>query len=165
MISESLLPEFDREFGNLRKVLQRIPADKFDWRPHPRANTMGWLASHLAELPTWGVMTLKGDSFDVDANGGYKMWMATTNDELVAKLDQNVAATREAIANASDEHWMQIWRLQKGGQEIFAMPRVAVIRGMIINHMIHHRAQLTVYMRMNDIPVPGLYGPSADEPM
>jgi uncharacterized damage-inducible protein DinB len=164
-ISASLLPEFDQEMANLRKTLERVPDGKFDWKPHPKSNNMGWLANHLANLPSWVIFTLSQDSLDVMPAGGdaYKEPKADNTAGVVAQLDKNVAAARQALQNATDEQLLKTWSLLKGGQQIFALPRVAVLRSMIMNHMIHHRAQMTVYLRMNDVPVPALYGPSADE--
>ena len=164
-ISASLLPEFDQEMANLRKTLERVPDGKFDWKPHPKSNNMGWLANHLANLPSWMAFTLSQDSLDVMPATGdaYKEPKADNTAGIVAQLDKNVAAARQALQSATDEQLMKPWSLLKGGQPIFTMPRVAVLRGMVMNHMIHHRAQMTVYLRMNDVPVPALYGPSADE--
>ena len=162
-IGASLLPEFDHEMANLRKTLERVPEDKLEFKPHAKSPTMGWMANHLANLPNWAVYTMKGDSFDVAAPADNRAPMAATTAEILANLDQSVAAARSVIAEGSDEQMMQTWRLLAGPREIFAMPRVAVLRSMVMNHIIHHRAQLTVYLRLNDVPVPGLYGPSADE--
>jgi uncharacterized damage-inducible protein DinB len=164
-ISASLLPEFDQEMANLRKTLERIPDTKFDYKPHPRSNTMSWMANHLANLPSWTVFTMAQDSFDVMPSGDqpYREPAGKNTAEVLAILDKNLGLARKALEDASDEQFMQTWQLLKGGQPIFSMPRLAVVRSMILNHMIHHRAQLTVYLRLNDIPVPALYGPSADE--
>jgi uncharacterized damage-inducible protein DinB len=164
-IAQSLLPEFDQEMANTRKTLERCPADKFSFKPHPKSFDMASLATHIANMLSWAADTMKKDSFDVAPVGAppYKEEPAKSTEELVAKFDKNLAAAREAIAATSDEAFMTQWSLLAGGKTLFTMPRIAVLRGMILNHMIHHRAQLTVYLRMNDIPVPALYGPSADE--
>lgn len=164
-ISASLLPEFDMEMANTRKTLERIPADKFDFRPHPKSFSTINLATHIANMVGWGKDTLTSDSFDVAPVGSepYKEEPAESVAALLAKYDKNLAAFREALANASDEQLMANWSLLAGGNTVFTMPRIACLRGMIFNHLIHHRAQLTVYLRMNDVPVPALYGPSADE--
>ena len=165
MISEALLPEFDHEMANTRKTLERCPAEKFAFKPHPKSFTMGSLATHIANMPGWGTDALDKESFDVAPVGAppYKEESAKTTKELLERFDKGVAAARAAIAKSSDEHLRQPWSLLAGGQTIFTMPRVAVLRSMIMNHMIHHRAQLGVYLRLNDIPMPALYGPSADE--
>lgn len=164
-ISASLLPEFDQEMANTRKTLERLPEDKFDFRPHPKSFTMINLATHIANMLGWGRDTLVTDSFDVAPVGGepYKEEPAKSVAALLEKFDKNLAAFREGLVNASDESLMASWSLLAGGNVLFTMPRIACLRGMIFNHLIHHRAQLTVYLRMNDVPVPGLYGPSADE--
>jgi uncharacterized damage-inducible protein DinB len=164
-MNQPLLMEFEREMGNTRRALERIPESTFGWRPHPRSNTMGWLASHIANMPHWAVATLTSDSFDVQPPGteNYTMPEARTSAELMEMFDRNVTECRSALAAATDEQLMAQWSLLKGGQTMFSMPRIAVMRGMIMNHLVHHRGQLTVYQRMNDIPVPSLYGPSADE--
>jgi uncharacterized damage-inducible protein DinB len=164
-INEALLPEFDQEMANTRKVLERCPEDKYGWKPHEKSFSMGALASHVAGIPGWGADTITKDSFDYAPVGQepYKEEPATSRQELLEKFDKNIVTMRAALADASDDHLMKPWSLLAGGQTVFTMPRVAVIRSMIMNHGIHHRAQLGVYLRLNDVPVPAIYGPSADE--
>ncbi|MFN7993131.1 MAG: DinB family protein [Bryobacteraceae bacterium] len=164
-MSQSLLPEFDHEMANTRKTLERVPEDKFGWAPHPKSMTVGRLATHLAEMAAWTEPTLKQESLDFAPPGAppYQPKTASSRAEMLELFDKNAAAARAAIAETPDPHWMAPWTLYMGGQVIFTLPRIAVIRGMILNHMIHHRGQLSVYLRLNDIPVPALYGPSADE--
>lgn len=165
-ISASMLPEFDQEMANLRKTLERVPDDKFDWKPHPKSNTMGWLANHLANLPAWPAFTMNQDVLDLNPGGkNYEEPAKPNIAEVLAMFDENLAQGRKALADAPDEKFFQTWKLIAGGKEVLSLPRIAVVRGMILNHMIHHRAQLTVYLRLNDLPVPALYGPSADEPV
>ncbi len=166
-ISDTLLPEFDHEMANTRKTLERIPEDKFDWKPHEKSTTMGGLGSHLANLPFWASLSLHEDSFDMHPPGGQpaRTPQATSLAELLETFDKNLAAAREAIAGASDEQFFKTWSLLSGGKEIFTLPRIAVLRSFVMNHSIHHRAQLGVYLRLNDVPVPSIYGPSADESM
>jgi uncharacterized damage-inducible protein DinB len=164
-IGQMMLGEFDQEMQGTRKVLERVPDDKWDWKPHEKSGTMGWMASHVANLPSWAAMTIHTDHLDyapVDGPG-YEPPKITNQKELLTQFDKNVADTRKALADVSDEDIMKPWTLLAGGQTIFTMPRVACIRGMVLNHLIHHRAQMTMYFRSLDIPVPGLYGPSADE--
>jgi uncharacterized damage-inducible protein DinB len=163
-INQALLPEFDHEMANTRKTLERAPDAKWTWKPHEKSGQMGWLVSHLANLPGWGTDVLTSDSFDF-APGGKMIEMpkATNATEALAAFDKNVAAARAALAAATDEQLMKPWSLLQNGTPIFTMPRVAVVRSMIMNHSIHHRAQLGVYLRLNDVAVPGIYGPSADE--
>ncbi len=161
----ALLPEFDNEMANTRKTLERVPEDKFGWKPHEKSTSMGNLAVHLAQLPSLGERALASDSLDVNPPGGtgYKPPEVKTRAELLALFDKNVASARAAIAGASDEKLMQTWSLLNGGKVMFSLPKAAVLRGFLMNHSIHHRAQLGVYLRLNDVPVPSIYGPSADE--
>lgn len=163
-LSESLLPEFDHEMANTRKTLERVPDDKFDWKPHEKSFAMGALAGHLANLPSWGSLTVASDSFDMAPEGQpLKAPALSSGKEVLAKFDENVAATRAAIAGASDADLFKPWTLMSNGNTILTMPKIAVLRSFVMNHLIHHRAQLGVYLRLNDIPVPSIYGPSADE--
>lgn len=164
-LSASILPEFDQEMSNLRKTLARVPDDKFDWKPHAKSNTMGWLVNHLANMPGWTVPTLTQDSLNLAPAGTapYKEPQGRNAAAVLEILDKNIAAARSAIEAATDDQWMKPWKLLVGDRQIFELPRIAVLRGMILNHVIHHRGQLTVYFRLNDVPVPALYGPSADE--
>lgn len=160
-ISQMLLPEFDQEMAGTRRVLERVPFEHFPYKPHDKSFEFGKLATHVAQLPGWASMTLSTDELDIGCT--WEQPKPQSTEELVALFDQNSAEARQAIANASDEAFMQKWTLRMGERVIFTLPKVAVLRGMVMNHIIHHRAQLTVYLRLNDIPVPGLYGPSADE--
>lgn len=161
----TLLPEFDHEMANTRKVLERIPNDKLDWRAHSKSNTIGWNANHLADLPGWSVSIVTEPGYDFAPVGGkpYQMPALKSRDEIVAMFDRNVASARAAIAQLKDEALNDGWTLRGGDRIIFTMPRVAVLRSFLMNHIIHHRAILSVYLRLNDIPVPALYGPSGDE--
>jgi uncharacterized damage-inducible protein DinB len=164
-LSESLLPEFDNEMANTRKTLERVPHDKSDWKPHEKSTAMGGLATHLGNIPTWAVFTIDQDSLDL-APGGKPLpqaELAKSTEELLATFDTNVAKARAAIAGASDAEFYKPWSLLMNGNTILTMPKVAVLRNFVMNHLIHHRAQLGVYLRLNDIPVPSIYGPSADE--
>ena len=164
-LSAALLSEFDREMANTRKTLERVPDDKFDWKPHVKSFAMGPLATHVANLPSWTVETIDKDALDIEPPGGepYRVTAANSRKELLERFDHNISAARAAIAGASDEHLLKPWSLLKGGAVMFTLPRVAVLRSFVMNHLIHHRAQLGVYLRLNDVPVPALYGPSADE--
>lgn len=164
-LNEALLMEFDQEMGKTRKALERIPDDKFDWKPHPKSMTLRQLAVHLALFPDWMKVTMEKPSFDYapEAGEGYKPPAINSRRELLEVFDRDVAQARASLQSADDAHLMKTWSLLAGGKTIFSMPRVAVLRGMVLNHMIHHRGQLTVYLRLNDQPVPALYGPSADE--
>ncbi len=160
-ISQALLPEFDQEMANTRKTLERVPDGKFDWKPHDKSGTTGWLAGHLATLPMLASMALAQDSFDITTRPTPpKMG---TRAELLSVFDKTAAEARKALAAASDQHLMKPWSLLNGKQTIFTLPRIAVLRTFFLNHLIHHRGQFTVYLRLNNIPVPAIYGPSADE--
>ncbi|MGA2741176.1 MAG: DinB family protein [Bryobacteraceae bacterium] len=165
MIRDALLPEFDQEMASTRKVLERCPEDKFAWKPHPKSFSMASLATHIANMTGWMVDTIERDSFDVAPPGAppYKEEPAASRAELLMLFDKNAAAARTALAGAGDEHLAKTWSLLAGGETLLSMPRIACIRSFVMNHTIHHRAQLTVYLRLNDVPVPAIYGPSADE--
>lgn len=164
-LSERLLPEFDHEMENTRKTLERVPEDKFAWKPHEKSFAMGKLATHLATIPSWTVETMSRDSLDLSPEGARipQNEPAKSTRELLETFDKHVAAARAAIAGASDDQFFKPWTLRNHGKTIFTLPRIAVLRGYIMNHSIHHRAQLGVYLRLNDVPVPAIYGPSADE--
>jgi uncharacterized damage-inducible protein DinB len=164
-IAESVLPEFDQEMASTRKVLERVPPAHADWKPHPKSFSMGDLAAHLANLPTWGVMTMDRTALDLNPPGGegFKPSQYQGQAANLKTFDDNVTALRAALANASDADYMVGWSLLNGGKTVMTLPRVVCIRGFVLNHVIHHRGQMTVYLRMKDIPLPSIYGPSADE--
>jgi uncharacterized damage-inducible protein DinB len=164
-MNQALLGEFEHEMLGTRKTLERIPEDKFDWAPHSKSTKLGKLSKHLAEIPGWVESTLKHDSFDIAPVGGepFRPTKFTSRKQMLEVFDKNVAAAREAIASTADADFFKPWSLLSGGKPMFTMPRIAVVRGFVINHSIHHRAFLCSYLRMNDIPVPAIYGPSADE--
>jgi uncharacterized damage-inducible protein DinB len=163
-LSDALRSELAHEAQGTRKMLERVPLEHADWKPHAKSMNMGLLASHLAELPHWGTQILTLDGFEF-SRGSYKPWAAADTAELLAKFDETVAALRDALQDYPNEKLMQPWRLTADGQLLFELPRAAALRNMVMNHLVHHRAQLSVYLRMHDVPLPGLYGPSADEPM
>lgn len=164
-IGESMLTEFDMEMAGTRKVLARIPDDKLDWKIHERSNAIGWVANHLADIPAWVEMTISHDSLDVEPVPGqpYKSPNESTIEAIIALFDKNVAQARTLLQDVEDAALHEPWKLLKQGEELMTMPRLAVLRLWVLNHSIHHRAHLCVYLRVNDIPVPGLYGPSADD--
>jgi uncharacterized damage-inducible protein DinB len=163
-IRDTLLPEFDHEAATTRKVLERVPEDKFGWKPHPKSWDAATLASHVANIPSWVGETLNRDSLDLAATDGPKPEpAATSRQELLDRFDRNIAAARAALAAAENEQFMQPWSLKNGEQTVFTLPKAAVIRSWVFNHSVHHRAQLAMYLRLNDVPVPAIYGPSADE--
>jgi uncharacterized damage-inducible protein DinB len=160
-ISQVLLPEFDHEMANTRKLLERIPDDKFDYKPHEKSMTLGRLAGHVAEVPSYATATIRMDKLEL--TGSEKPFQPTSKKEVLESFDKYVAEARQAISSVSDEDLGKIWSLRFGGKDVFSMPRVAVLRSMVMNHLIHHRAQLQVYLRLNNVEIPGMYGPSADE--
>jgi uncharacterized damage-inducible protein DinB len=164
-IAASLLPEFDQEMANTRKTLERVPDDKLPWKPHEKSGTMAWLAGHVARLPEWCRDTIKLDSFDMAPNGVQVQPPppAKSRKELLEVFDKGVTEARAALSAATDQQMNAPWSLVGNGQTYFTMPRLACYRIWVMNHLIHHRAQLSVYLRLNNVPVPALYGPSADE--
>lgn len=165
-ISQALLPEFDHEVATTRKVVERLPEAKFGFKPHEKSMAAGRLASHIGEMGMWGSMTMATDDFDFAPGGvnAYPPVNHATHAELMAAFDKAMADTRTALAAASDQDFMKMWTLKNNGQVLLTMPKIAVIRSFVMNHIIHHRGQLSVYLRLLDIPVPSIYGPSADEP-
>ena len=164
-LSQALLPEFDQEMASTRKTLERVPEAKFSWKPHEKSGTMIWLAAHLADIPSWATMTIQHDSLDM-APGGKKMEpppLPKTTKEMLDKFDSYVKEARSAIAGVSDAELAKPWSLLMNGQALLTMPKAACLRTWVMSHNVHHRAQLGVYLRLNDIPVPSIYGPSADE--
>ena len=161
-LAAAFLGELQHEAATTRKVLERISEDKFDFKPHEKSLTMGVLATHVAEMFNWIKITLETDALDFAA-GDYVPAKPQTTAELVEVLDRHVAEAVESLNNAADETFMADWSLKNGAQTYFTMPKIQVLRSFCFNHIIHHRGQLSLYLRMNDIPVPALYGPSADE--
>jgi uncharacterized damage-inducible protein DinB len=164
-IRDAILSEFDHEMISTRQTLERVPEGKGDWAPHEKSMKMGRLAGHLAELSGWATPIVAQDSLDFRPAGAPPMspTVMTSRKQLLELFDKNTAEARAAISGASDETLLRPWTLLSGGQTIFTMPRVAVLRSFVMNHIVHHRAQLGVYLRLNNVPVPSVYGPSADE--
>jgi|ERR1700710_79580 len=161
-LNQSLLPEFDQEMASTRRLLERVPAEKFAWQPHDRSMDLGRLANHVANLPSMASLSLSVPELDVAVRRA-ALPKAETNQELLDNFDQAAAAARASIAGASDELLFETFSLRNGDKVMFSLPKIAALRAFFLNHLIHHRGQLTVYLRLNDVPVPGLYGPSADE--
>ena len=165
VIARSLLQELEFEAPSTRKTLERVP-DKFDWKPHAKSMSLGRLAQHLSEIPHWTVETISKDELDLAPPGAPPHQPAapmTSRSQILESFDKNLSEARAALQSASDEHLMKPWSLKMGGKTVLTMPRVAVVRNFVLNHTVHHRAQLGVYLRLNDVPVPSVYGPSADE--
>jgi uncharacterized damage-inducible protein DinB len=160
-IAQMILPEFDQEMANTRKMLERVPDGKFEYKPHEKSMTLGRLAAHVAEVPSYATGTLRVERMDF--TGEEKPFAPVTRQELLDAFDKYVTEARAMLAAASDEELAKIWTLTFKGQHIFSMPRAAVLRTMVMSHLIHHRAQLGVYLRLCNVEIPGMYGPSADE--
>jgi uncharacterized damage-inducible protein DinB len=158
---DALLPEYDHEMATTRRVLERVPEDRFAWKPHEKSMALGALATHVAQLPTWGTLTM--NQSELDLTGPSVPPEIHTRADLLKAFDANVAGTRAALVGKTDAEMMAPWSLKRDGQVLFTMPKAAVMRSFVMNHVIHHRAQLAVYLRLNDVPVPSMYGPSADE--
>jgi uncharacterized damage-inducible protein DinB len=163
-IKDALLPEYDHEMGTTRRLLERTPEAEFAWKPHDKSMSLGVLAGHIAGIPTWTTAILSQSVFDTATAGeDARPKPASTHSELLADFDKKVAAARAAIADAGDSQMMAPWTFKQGGHEVFTMPRIAALRSFVMNHMIHHRGQLSVYLRLKNVPLPSIYGPTADE--
>jgi uncharacterized damage-inducible protein DinB len=160
-IKNGLLADFDHEMGTTRRLLERLPDDRLGWKPHPRSMTLGGLATHLSNIPHWGGTILNERSFDM-ATAAPPQAEKTSRAEILASFDEVCRQARAAM-DKTDAEYESPWTLQRGGQQVFSVPRVAAFRSFVLHHLIHHRGQLSLYLRLNDIPVPAIYGPSADE--
>ena len=160
-ISKTLLPEFDQEMATTRRVLERVPSDKGQWKPHPKSFSLAHLAQLVAWMPGWITNAVTKTSLNLAAAGGYSN---EKTEDLLTMFDKNVKEARAAIAKSKDADFKKNWSLKHGDRVIFIQPRAEVVR-QHINHLVHHRGQLTVYLRLIDVPVPSIYGPTADERM
>jgi uncharacterized damage-inducible protein DinB len=160
-MKEALLAEYDHEMGTTRRLLERVPDNRLAWRPHDKSRTLGEIATHLANLPTWGSTILNDASYDLAAAVPNQTAKPSCV-EILALFDTTTKATR-SLMDRSDADYMRPWSLKRGDHEVFTLPRIAAFRSFVVNHTIHHRGQLSVYLRLNDIPVPPIYGPTADE--
>jgi uncharacterized damage-inducible protein DinB len=164
-VTDFFLAELDREVKPTRKMLERVPMDRAAWKPHEKSMAIGGLATHVANLPSWTALTLNQDELDIAPVGQppYKLEPFSTTGELLAAFDKNVTEARTALQSTTDEQLEQDWTLLAGGHKVFTDSRKMVLRQFVFNHIAHHRAQLGVFLRLNGIPVPATYGPSADE--
>lgn len=164
-IADLLVPELENELATTRRVLERVPSDQGRWKPHEKSFPMGHLAQLVARLPGWAPMMLDRTELDIAPKDGpqFPGYSYETTETLLAEFDKNAAAAKEAIAAASDADFEVPWTLKKAGEEVMTMPRYQMLRYMVINHIVHHRAQLGIYLRLVDLPVPMMYGPTADE--
>ena len=160
-LKDGLLAEYDHEIATTRKLLERLPDDKLSWKPHEKSMSLGGLATHLSNIASWGGTILNEPFFDLAA-APPNLAEQTSRDAILAAFDETRKRTR-AWMDKSDPEYSSMWSLRRGGQEMFSVPRVAAFRSFVLHHIIHHRGQLSVYLRLNDVPVPAIYGPSADE--
>ena len=164
-LSAMLLEEFEPESRACRRTLERVPDDRLGWRPHPKSAAMGWLAGHLANVPSWAAMTIRKESLDIAPDGEESGPLPEPESvaEVVQAFDRNAEDARVAIRGASNDELLLPWSLLRSGQILLTQTRLSVLRSFVFNHLVHHRAQLGVYLRLNDVSVPAIYGPSADE--
>jgi len=166
LASEWLIPEFDEEMAATRRVLERVPNGKSSWKPHPKSMTLGRLATLVAELPAWTVNTLTLDELDIMPPGGPppRFEALESTARILELFDRNAAAARAALAQASDPELKKPWTFKVSGRAVATNPKFTVYRRTVLNHLVHHRGQLSVYLRLTGVPVPAVYGPTADEP-
>lgn len=163
-LNESLLAELMHEAKSTRKMLEAVPDNKLTWKPHDKSMTMGELASHIAEIPDLMYIAVEKDELDF-ATSDYQRKKAESSKELVEIFDEALAKAVESLKNASDETLLKNWKMRAGDIVYMDMPRIQVVRGLVLNHNVHHRGQLSVYLRLNDVALPSVYGPTADAPM
>jgi uncharacterized damage-inducible protein DinB len=161
-IKDAVAAEFDQEMMRTRKCLERVPDEKLGWKPHSKSRSLGQLAAHIAAVPGNAARVLEADEFNANPPASAPA-APKSRAELLEVFDGNVAKSRELINKTSDEVWMKPWSFLFKGQKVFTLPKIAALRAITLSHLIHHRGQFTVYLRLNDVPVPGVYGPSADE--
>ncbi len=161
-ISDAMVQEFLQESATTRKLLQRVPEDKLEWRPHEKSMSLARLASHVSEIPQWGDIIVNQEAFDMGASK-YSPATFGSRAELLDSFEKNTNDFVEILKGKSDEHLFAPWRLKEGEKVLVDLPRVAALRGFILNHIVHHRGQLSVYLRFHNVPLPSIYGPSADE--
>jgi uncharacterized damage-inducible protein DinB len=163
-LKDALLPEYDHEMATTRRLLNRVPEAEFGWRPHEKSMTLGQLSGHLANIPMWCSAVLDTPHFDLAAAGDdARPRTPASREALLQEFDKKVAAARSNLVGKTDAELLTPWTLKQGSHEIFTMPRISAIRSFVMNHSIHHRGQLTVYLRLKNVPLPPIYGPTADE--
>ncbi len=165
MIAQALLPEFDQEMAVTRRLLERAPVQAFDWTPHPKSFTLGQLATHLSRIPRWGERILTQPDYDVVLGGAPPPPAHTSPDAVLEAFDQAVHAVRVLITTLSDAELTAPWQLKRKGDVLMTVPRIAAFKSFVMNHIVHHRGQFSVYLRLQDVPLPPMYGPTADEPL
>ena len=160
-LKDSLLAEYDHEMATTKKLLERIPEEKLTWKPHERSRSLGGLGQHVANLPNWGVFILDRTELDL-ANVPPNPAEPASRAAILELFEDARVKTRKAL-DKTDAEFAGMWSLKREGQEIFSLPKIAAFRSFVLSHLVHHRGQLSVYLRLNDVPVPAIYGPSADE--
>lgn len=161
---DSLLPEFDQEMAATRRVLERLPQTAFTWKPHAKSYDLGGLATHLAQIPHWGTSILTRADHDL-ATAGARAQALPDVSSVLETFDRHVREVRAALVEMTNGQLLQPWTLRRGHAVVLSVPRVSALRRFVIHHIVHHRGQMTVYLRMHDVPLPPLYGPTADESM
>ena len=161
MIKDGLVAEYDHEMGTTRKLLERLPEAQLSWKPHEKSMSLGGLATHVANIPHWASLILNEPFFDL-ASAPPNLEAKTSRADILNFFDESTRHARASM-DKSDAEYMARWALTRAGHEMFSMPRIAAFRSFVLSHIIHHRGQLSVYLRLNDIPVPPIYGPTADE--
>jgi len=164
-LKEAVLSEFDAEIAATRHLLDRLPDEVFSWKPHEKSMSLGALATHLAQLPHWGTSIMQRDGYDLEFDATPHAAERQSKREVLDVFDRHVAEVRRTLVDGSDGQLAAPWALTRGGHALMTMPRVSALRRFLLNHLIHHRGQLTVYLRMHNVPLPPLYGPTADEGM
>jgi uncharacterized damage-inducible protein DinB len=162
-IMDALLPEYDHEMATTRRLLDRVPEAEFAWKPHDKSMSLGQLAGHLANIPTWCSWVLDAAEFDLATAPDRRPRQPASRAALLQEFDAKVAAARTSLLPRTDAEFLTPWTLRHGSHEIFTLPRISAIRSFVMNHSIHHRGQLSVYLRLKDVPLPSMYGPTADE--
>jgi uncharacterized damage-inducible protein DinB len=161
---DPILAELTHEAATTRRLLDRVPERHLGWKPHEKSMTLGRLAGHIAELPGWVASIVDKDEYDIGA-GGYTPPTIDRVADIMAMFDRNITTATEALKRQSDARLLANWRFKKSGKLIVELPRLAMIRSFLMNHVVHHRGQLSVYLRLQNVPLPSIYGPTADEPM
>jgi uncharacterized damage-inducible protein DinB len=163
-IAESILPEFDHETATTRTLLERVPEASAGWKPHDKSMSLGELAMHIAHIPVWASVTLERKEYDTNPPDGTRIGSPPFEScpQMLRAYDENVRAARALLVRTTDGEFMVQWTLKSGGKSLYNMPRVAVFRSLVLNHAVHHRGQLSVYLRLLDVPIPNIYGPTAD---
>lgn len=165
MIAEGLLAEFDQEAAVTRRLLERAPAAAFTWAPHPRSFSLGALATHLSRIPSWGERILTQPGYDMKTDGNATAAVLATPAEVLDAFDRAVGGVRLLLTTLSDAELAAPWQLTRHGDVVFTAPRLTAFKAFVVNHLVHHRGQLSVYLRLQEVPVPPMYGPTADEPL